>query len=356
MTTIPKLIIKKSKKRPGSPPGTIVYTGDDTESTITYNIIDFSDDFFQEQSVDLKNCIPGKDSIVRWINVNGINNVEMLEHFGVQFQLHPLTLEDIANINSRPKLEEYDNYIFFVMNMLYIPKDSIDIQSEQISIILGKGFVLSFQEREGDVFEPIRQRLRSSKGFIRKEKADYLTYALIDAIVDNYYVILERVGEKIEDLEFELVNNPNPETLQTIHSYKKEMLVLRKSVWPLREVISKLGREEISIITRKTNIYLRDVYDHTIQVIDNIETYRDLLSGMLDIYLSSISNRMNEIMKVLTIIGSIFIPISFITGLYGMNFKYIPELDWPFGYLYVWVLILSVVSILLIYFKKKKFF
>jgi len=251
-------------------------------------------------------------------------------------------------------MEDFVDYIFIVLKMLYYNEKENEIKAEQVSLILGSGFVMSFQESEGDVFDPIRERIRSNRGRIRKAGADYLAYVLIDEIVDNYFIILEKLGEKIEDIEDKLVTNPAPETLQTIHSLKREMIFLRKSVWPLREVISRLERWESPLINKSMNIYLRDVYDHTIQVIDAIETFRDMLSGMLDIYLSSISNRMNQVMKVLTIIATIFIPLTFIVGIYGMNFKFMPELEQFWGYPMVY-LIMSVIGVLMmIYFRRRK--
>jgi magnesium transporter len=225
---------------------------------------------------------------------------------------------------------------------------------EQVSIILGPNFVISLQESKGDVFDAIRERVRSDRGRIRKMAADYLAYALIDAVVDNYFIILEKLGEEIEDMEDELVSNPSPETLQNIHRLKREMIFLRKSVWPLRELISRLERWESPLIDKSIYIYLRDLYDHTIQVIDAIETFRDMLSGMLDIYLSSVSNRMNEVMKVLTIIATIFIPLTLIAGIYGMNFRYMPELESPWGYPIVYIVMLTIGVIMLIYFRRKK--
>ncbi len=229
-----------------------------------------------------------------------------------------------------------------------------EILTEQVSLILGPNFVLSFQENVGDVFDQIRERIRSGKGKIRKMGADYLVYTLLDAIVDNYFIILEKIGEQIEFIEERLIINPASDTLNTIHKLKREMLFLRKSVWPLREVISGMERGESSLIKGTTKIYLRDVYDHNIQIIDTIETLRDMLSGMLDIYLTSISNRLNAVMKVLTIIATIFMPLTFLAGIYGMNFKYMPELEWKWGYPLI-LLIMSTIGIsMLFYFKRKK--
>jgi magnesium transporter len=249
-------------------------------------------------------------------------------------------------------VEDCGEYVFVVLKML--SSDRNKITSEQISIVLGPDFVVSFQEREGDVFNPIRERIRIGRGRIRKMGADYLAYALLDSVVDNYFIFLEKLGDKIEFLEEELVTNPTTETLQTIHDLKTEMVFLRKSVWPLREIISGLERGESALIQESTEIYLRDVYDHTIQVIDTVETFRDMVSGMLDIYLSSVSNRMNEVMKVLTIIATIFIPLTLIAGIYGMNFQYMPELGWRWGYPMVWLIMLVIGALMLVYFRRER--
>jgi magnesium transporter len=238
--------------------------------------------------------------------------------------------------------------------MLDYNDKSNEIESEQMSLVLGPNFVFSFQEREGDIFDPIRDRIRNSKGRIRKMGADYLAYSLLDSIVDNYFIILEKLGEKIEFLEEKLVTHPTPETLQTIHHLKREMIFLRKAVWPLREVVNGLERGESSLIKESTRVYLRDVYDHSIQVIDTIETLRDMVSGMLDIFLSSISNRLNSVMKVLTIIATIFMPLTFLAGIYGMNFRYMPELEWRWGYPFIWLIMVGIGVFMLLYFKKKK--
>jgi len=310
----------------------------------------------QEEEIEtVDECLPFKDKpTVTWVNVDGIHEVEVLERLGDCFGLHPLVVEDILNTDHRPKMEDFGDYIFIVLKMLYYSDKDNEVVTEQISLILGPNFVISFQEREGDVFNPIRERIRSEKGRIRKMGADYLAYVLVDSIVDNYFIILEKLGERIEFLEDELVTNPTPETLQAIHDLKREMIFLRKSVWPLREVISGLERGESSLIQESTGIYLRDVYDHTIQVIDAVETFRDMLSGMLDIYLSSISNRMNEVMKVLTIIATIFIPLTLIAGIYGMNFRYMPELEWPWAYPMLWLIMLAIGVLMLIYFRRKR--
>jgi magnesium transporter len=352
---MPRLIKKRSKKA-GLPPGTLVHIGEQKAEKVSITVIDYDEGRLQEEEIEtVEECFPFKDKpTVTWINVDGIHQVEILELLGECFGLHPLVLEDILNTDQRPKLEDFGDYIFVVLKTFSYNDQSDEVEPEQISLILGPSLVMSFQEREGDVFNPIRERIRTGKGRIRRMGADYLAYALLDLVVDNYFTVLEQVGEKVEFLEEELVTSPTPETLQTIHNLKREMIFLRKSVWPLREVVGALERGESSLIKESTGIYLRDVYDHTIQVIDTIETFRDMISGMLDIYLSSVSNRMNEVMKVLTIIATIFIPLTLIAGIYGMNFQYMPELGWRWGYPIVWLVMLAIGAVMLVYFRRKK--
>lgn len=256
-------------------------------------------------------------------------------------------------MDQRPKLEDYGAYLFIVLKMLHLNDKTNMVQSEQVSLILGKNYVISLHEHDEDVFDPVRSRLKVGKGRIRKAGADYLAYSLLDLIVDNYFLIMERQGDVIEELEAELIASPTPATLNHIHHLKRDTILLRRSVWPLREVISRLERSESSLVQATTGIYLKDVYDHVIQVIDNIETFRDILAGMLDIYLSSVSNRLNEIMKVLTIIATIFIPLTFLAGVYGMNFKYMPELEWRWGYFAVLGFMILVAGIMFNYFREK---
>lgn len=353
---VTRRFLKKRSKKSGLPPGTPVYIGKEKTGKVTITIIDYDEAGFQEKEVEtIEETLPFKDKpTTTWINLDGIHQLADIEKIGTHFKIHPLVLEDIMNTGQRPKLEIFDDYIFIVLKMLRYDEEENETKIEQVSIILGPSFVISLQESKGDVFDPIRERIRSDRGRIRKMGADYLAYALVDAIVDNYFIILEKLGEKIEDIEDKLVSNPSPETLQTIHMLKREMIFLRKSVWPLRELISRLERWESPLIDKSIYIYLRDLYDHTIQVIDAIETFRDMLSGMLDIYLSSVSNRMNEVMKVLTIIATIFMPLTLIAGIYGMNFRYMPELKSPWGYPLVYVVMLIIGVIMLIYFRRKK--
>ena len=333
-----------------------MFVGEKRSAKVKLSVINYDGVNFQEKEVNnVKEAVSFRSkSSVTWLNVDGVHQPEIIEQIGKIFSIHPLVLEDIANTGQRPKMEDFDGYIFVVLRMLRFDDEKNQTKAEQISIILGPDFVISFQEREGDVFDIIRERLRSNKGRIRKIGADYLAYSLIDAIVDNYFMILEKLGETIEDIEDKLVTDPKAETLQIIHDLKREMIFLRKSVWPLREVINRLERSESALIKKSTLVYLRDVYDHTIQVMDSVDTFRDTLSGMLDIYLSSVSNRMNEIMKVLTIIATIFIPLTFIAGVYGMNFRRMPELVQPWGYPAVLIVMLVIALIMLVYFRRRK--
>ena len=354
--------IKRSSKTIGLPPGSLVHVGEKRTSNVKITVIDYDEKNFEEKEVEkVEDCFPFKDKpTVTWINVDGVHQIDIIEKIGKHFGLHPLVLEDIVNTGQRPKMEDFEDYILIVLKMLYHSEKDNEIKAEQISLILGKNFVISFQETEGDVFDFVRERIRNSKGRIRRVSADYLIYALLDTIVDNYFIILEKIGEKVEVMEEELVSNPTPETLQAIHNMKREMIFLRKSVWPLREVISSLQRGESKLIQKSTNIYLRDMYDHTIQVIDTIETFRDMISGMLDIYMSSVSNKMNEVMKVLTIFAAIFIPLTFVAGLYGMNFNpgvskfNMPELNFYLGYPMALFAMAVIGVIMLIYFRRKK--
>jgi magnesium transporter len=351
----PGLSRRIRKKKVGDAPGTLEYIGDKKEEKIRIRVIDYSNEIFEEKTVDeVEECFPlSKTDSVSWINIDGVHDVEIIEKIGKCFDVHSLALEDIVHTDQRPKLDDYDKYIFLVAKMVDFDKKENEMTIEQISFILGPNYVITFQEREGDVFDAVRARIKSGKGRIRKMGTDYLLYSLLDAIVDSYFIILEALGEKIEVIEEELVEKPSPETLHTIHKMKRDMIYLRRSIWPLREVVSHLERLESEIVTDNVHIFLRDLYDHTIRVIDTVESYRDLVSGMLDIYLSSVSNKMNEVMKVLTVIATIFIPLSFIAGVYGMNFQYMPELAIWWFYPMVWAIIILIIVTMLGYFKYK---
>jgi magnesium transporter len=350
-------LIKKRSRKAGLPPGTLIHIGEKRAGAVNITLIDYDEAKFQESQLKkVEECFPFREKpTVTWINVEGVHDVEVIEKLGTCFGLHPLVLEDILNTDQRPKMEVYGDYLYIVLKMLYGSDPNRLVESEQVSLVCGSNFVLSFQEgKEGDVFNPVRERIRGGKGLVRKMGSDYLAYSLIDTIVDNYFLVLERLGEKIELLEEELVAHPTTGTLQEIQKFKNEMIFVRRVVWPLREVLSGLGRKESPLIKETTEIYLRDVYDHSVQVMDTIEVYREMLSGMLDIYLSSVSNRLNSVMKVLTIIATIFMPLTFIAGIYGMNFKYMPELEWRWGYPAVWLVVVVIGISMLIYFRKKK--
>ncbi len=347
---------KRRLKKAGSTPGTLTHVGEKKIDQVKIDLIDYDQDNILEKRVEkISECFPFKTRpTVTWININGLHEIDIIRELGNHFDIHPLVLEDILNTEQRPKLEDMESYVFITLKMLSYDDATNGITIEQVSLILGPNFVISFQEREGDVFDPVRERLRNLKGKIRKRGTDYLAYALIDSIVDHYFLVLEKFSNRIEELEDELVTHPRTETLQTIHNLKREMIFLRKSVWPLREVISAMERGGSSLIEESTQIFLRDVYDHTIQVIDTIESLRDMVSGMLDTYLSSISNRMNEVMKVLTIIATIFIPLTFIAGIYGMNFEYMPELTWRWSYFVVWIFMIAVGLAMFVYFRRRR--
>ena len=346
--------IKKRSKKAGLPPGTLVYIGEKKDESVKISVIDYSETSIEEKDVlTPEEVFAFKDKpTVTWINISGIHKVDIISKLGKHFGFHPLLLEDIVNTDQRPKIEDYGNHLFIILKMIYIDKN--EIKTEQLSLIVGANFVISFQESEGDVFNHIRDRLRTGGTKIRRSGTDYLAHHLIDAIVDNYFAVLEKFGEKIELVEDKVLANPNKEVVTEINRLKRDMLFLRKSVWPLREVIGVLQREENDLIKKDTLVYFRDVYDHTIQVIDTIETFRDLLEGLLDIYLSSASNKLNEVMKVLTIISTIFIPLTFVVGIYGMNFEHMPELAWEASYPAVMAFMAFIAVGMIVFFKKRR--
>ncbi len=316
--------------------------------------MDYDASSFQEKTVDsIVACVPFRETdTVTWINVDAVTNVRVIEQIGSCFGIHPLILEDLLNTGQRPKLEDVGGYLYITLKMLQWDQAGGTVKIEHVSLIIGRNYLISLQEDPGDVFDPVRERIRK-EGKIRKFGTDYLAYSLIDVIVDNYFVVMENLEERVEVLEAELVENTSRQVLSRISDLKRDMIFLRKSVWPLREVILNLERTESEIVKDSTRIYLRDVYDHTIQVIDTLEIFRDMVSGMIDIYLSSLSNRMNEIMKMLTLIATIFIPLTFIVGVYGMNFADMPELSSRYGYPGVWAVIIGVALIMVAYYRKR---
>jgi magnesium transporter len=348
-------VTKRRSAKTGLPPGSLIHIGQRHTEKAKVTLCEYDESHFQEREIStLEGMHPAPSGeAVTWIHVDGLQEIGLLEQMGGIFCLHPLTLEDILNTEQRPKSEDHGDYLYIVLRLFHEGADGA-LTPEQVSIVLGPNWLISLQEKEGKLIAPVRERLRNEKGRMRKAGVDYLAHALLDAIVDSYFVILDKFGEKIETLEDALIGRPSPETLRAIQALKREIILLRKSVWPLREMLSGLGRSDSPLIREQSIIYFRDIYDHAVQVIDTIETYRDMLSGMLDIYLSSISNRMNEIMKVLTIIATIFMPLTFLAGVYGMNFKYMPELEWHLGYFALWSVMIIIATFMLIYFRRKK--
>ncbi|MBM4301191.1 MAG: magnesium/cobalt transporter CorA [Deltaproteobacteria bacterium] len=347
---------RRMARKVGMPPGSLIYTGEKGHLPAKITITRYNSENIVERQLDaFTECqMAGDPEEVTWINVNGISQVHNLEKVGECFKIHPLVLEDILEVGQRPKVEDYDDYLYIVLNSIRSAAEGEKFVSEEISLVLGPHYVLSFYEGDGDLFAPVRDRLLKAKGRIRKMGADYLAYCLIDLIVDHYFVELEKFGDQMESLEDEVMTHPSPQTLGDVHRIKNDMIMLRKSLWPLREVIARLERRESPLISENLDNYFRDVYDHTIIAIDTVETYRDILSGMLDIYLSSMSNRLNEIMKVLTIIATIFMPLTFITSLYGMNFKHMPELQWRYGYYVVIGVVVMIALSMLSFFRRKR--
>ena len=352
-----RLIQNKRSRKAGLPPGTPVHIGKSHVGVPRVSRIYYDGTQIAEEEIkDMAACAGWPDKPgVTWINVEGVHQMQLLEQFGKCFDLHPLVLEDIANTGQRPKVEDYDRYLYIVLRMLSLQPGTQEVVDEQVSLVLGPNFVISFQEGiEGDLFNPIRERLRTAKGRLRRESADYLVYSLIDATVDGYFLLLENLGERIEVLDESMLANTATEASRSIHLLKREMIWLRKAVWPLREAINNLLRAESALVRPSTAVYLKDVYDHTISVIDTVETYRDVLSGMLDNNLSLLTTRLNEVIKVLTVISTIFIPLTFITGVYGMNFRYMPELEWRWGYPVMMAGMAIITIALIIYFRRKK--
>ena len=350
-----RLAPKRSRKA-GLPPGTPVHLGERKSDTTRLTLLHYDEQRAVEQEMKTaQECLALRDSPgVSWINITGLHEVETLAQFADAFGLHPLVLEDILNTDQRPKLEDYGEYLYIVIKRLGNGAPANEISTEQISLILGRNLVISFLESDSGVFNVVKDRILNNRGRIRRLGADYLAYTLMDAVVDNYFAIFEKLGERIEILQETIISRPTPASLQTLHALKRELLFLRKSVWPLREVVSGLQRGDSTLIHKDTWFYLRDVYDHTIHVIDTIETYRDMLASMMDIYLSSLSIRLNEVMKVLTIIATIFMPLTFIVGLYGMNFQHMPELSWRWGYPLVLLVMAGVTAGMLVFFRRKK--
>ncbi|MGB5943308.1 MAG: magnesium/cobalt transporter CorA [Leeuwenhoekiella sp.] len=348
---------RKSQKRISNDiPGSIVYTGDKEPQDTRIDVIDYSmETYYREESAQVDIAFDkANTAAISWINVNGLGDTRAIEKLGHHYGLHPLILEDIADTNQRPKIDEYHDYIFVVFKMLYFNDHGV-LVNEHLSLVLGADYVITFQEADGDVFDSLRQRIAFSKGRIRAAGSDYLMFALMDAVVDHYFTLVETMGERIEALEDSLfLNNVNGDITQEIQELKREILRIRKAVHPFREVINRLEKIENHLIEERTMTYIRDLYDHIIQVTEGIDIYREMTWGLMDMYMTTISNKMNEVMKVLTIMASIFIPLTFMAGIYGMNFEHMPELQLRYGYYYLWGAMILVFCSLLWYFKTKK--
>ena len=346
--------VKDRTHKVGLPPGEVVFVGEDKQVPVHLSVTDYDKKHFEEHPLErVEDTFPFRDATtISWINVDGVHDVPLIKRIGEHFDIHPLILEDIANTGQRPKLEEYEDTLFIIAKMLYLA-DGETLRSEQVSFLVGPQYVLSFVEDPDDVFDPVRERLRRGKGRIRHRDADYLAYALLDVIIDHYFVILESIGEHLEQLEEEVLDDPTPLTQHQINEVRRELIVIRRAVWPLREMLSLLSRSESSLVSADTQPYYRDAYDHAVQVIDIVESLREVASSLIDLYMSNLSHQMNEVMRVLTIIGTIFIPLTFIAGIYGMNFEFMPELHVPYAYPMALLGMLLVALSLVFYFRRK---
>jgi len=330
------------EERVGLPPGSVVFVGEEKTTPVQFSVIDYTGETLEETTPsDAEAVLPYRDeAAIRTIG----------DHFG----LHPLIQEDIVHTGQRPKLETYDDHVYVVSKMLYHDEDEDRLRAEQVSFVLGGSYLISFQEDPGDVFEPVRERLRKRRGRIRTSGTDYLTYALLDVIVDHYFVILEALGTRTEEVEEEVLEDPQPETQERINDLRRDLIFMRRMTWPVRELLSQLERLESPLWSDETRPFVRDTYDHAVQVLDLVESLRDVVGGLTDLYMTALSNRMNEIMKVLTIIGTIFIPLTFVAGIYGMNFEYMPELTVWYAYPVAMAAMAAIAAVLLLYFRRKE--
>lgn len=348
---------QKRKSKLGLPPGSLVFTGEQKMEQVDISVFNYSETFFNElrpKSIDEVVELIKNSSGVIWINIDGLHEEKSIESLCTFLDIHKLTMEDIVNVSQRPKLEEYPKYVHSVIKDITYNAEEECFDYEQLSFLLKENILITFQERSGDVFDGVRKRIREGIGFVRKRGADYLMYGLLDMVVDNYFVILENFGEKLEDLETELLENPDKNSLTKLHNIRRETLGLRRTVYPLREMVAAFEKLDEPLFSQSNKVFTRDLYDHTIKVIETIEIYRDMTSSLLDLYINSVSNKMNEVMKVLTIMTSIFIPLSFISGVYGMNFQNMPELSYKYGYFIVLGLMAVVFIGIIIYLKRRK--
>jgi magnesium transporter len=348
--------LRSASRKAGLPPGSLVHVGEVRETQTRISIVDYNKDILEEQTVEsIEQILQCRErDTVTWVNIEGLGNVELIGAIGEQFNIHPLVLEDILNTHQRPKLEEYEDYLYCVLKGISLAENGFAVDYEQISILILNDFVFTFKEKQDEIFEPVKRRLRSSKGHFRSQGADYLAYVVLDTIVDSYFTLQDSLDDIVDSVEENLLTDPTAETLTTIQEVKRELIFIRRSISPLREMLNAILRSESPLIEAKTLIYFRDISDHVLRISESIESSRDMVAGLLDIYITSISNKMNEIMKVLTVFASIFIPLTLIAGIYGMNFEYMPELKWKWAYPVLWAAFIAIPVILLGYFKKKK--
>ncbi len=350
------------RKKRGLAPGTLVFGGTEVSGPVRIRVHDYNDEHLDAREIErVDDLAPYRDKsdTVTWINIDGVHDVKLVERIGQLFGIHPLTLEDIVGTNQRPKMEEYPEYVYIVLQMMHYDHEQATLRSEQVSLVFGEGFLISFQESEGDVFQPIRKRLEDHRGRIRSSGADYLAYALIDIVVDFYMDILEGLGEHIEELEDAITATPHPEMMQRINGLRRRVVHLRRSIWPVRDVITGLERSDLPFISPETEIFLRDVYDHTVRTAEIVESAREILASLTDMHISTLSFRMNEIMKILAIIATFFLPLTFIAGVYGMNFQTeasplnMPELSWYYGYPFVLALMIGIAAGMYLFFRRR---
>lgn len=346
-----------SAHKSGLPPGSLIHIGKVHASECRISVTQYDAMSLHQQRLDsLAEMQPLKNLQLRtWINIDGLSDIEVIENIGREFNIHPLVLEDIVSTHQRPKLEEYQDYLYLVIKAINIDDSkSFTLQYEQISILLLENYVITFKEKADDIFRPVQHRLQNRKGRLRNGGHDYLTYALLDTIVDEYFVVEDRLDDIIDPLEESLLNSPHPDTLQAIQQLRSELITMKRAIAPLRDLLNQIQHADTALLEEKTLRYFGDIQDHVLRVTDSLESYRERIAAMQDLYLSSLSNKMNETMKILTIFASIFIPLTFIAGIYGMNFEYMPELKWRWAYPSLWILFIVIIIVLLIYFKRKK--
>lgn len=348
--------LSSASAKAGLPPGSLIHIGKTRQEETHISLIDYNSREVTEAlapSISEIAAYKGRDSVT-WVNVEGLKNIAMIEEIGAQFNIHPLVLEDILNTHQRPKIEDYGDYLYIVLKGLILEGQAFNVSYEQISLVLTSEYVFTFKEKRDDIFASIIRRIHNGKGAIRTLGSDYLAYTILDTVVDQYFTLQDSLDDVIDAVEDELLTNPGSATLATIQGLKRELVYIRKSISPVRELLSTMQRIDSPLLEEKTRIYYRDVFDHVLRVSEGMETNREMLSGLLDIYISSVSNKMNEVMKVLTVFASIFIPLTFIAGIYGMNFDHMPELHWKWAYPALWLVFVGISIMLLGYFKRKK--